>query len=53
MAENAIQFVPAEVIGTAVYVAIDGEYAGYLVITDSVKEEASAVLEKLKRNGIF
>jgi len=52
MAENAIQFVPAEVIGTAVYVAIDGEYAGYLVITDSVKEEASVVLKKLKRNGI-
>ncbi len=37
---------------TAVHVAVDGLYAGYISISDSVKEESAAAVEKLKRLGM-
>lgn len=39
-------------IGTTVHVAIDGEYAGHIVISDVVKEEAAAAIAALRDNGI-
>ena len=36
-------------IGTAVYVAVDGEYAGYILITDVVRKEAGRLLKWLKK----
>ncbi|MCD8209033.1 MAG: cadmium-translocating P-type ATPase [Bacteroidales bacterium] len=38
--------------GTIVYVAVDGDYAGYIVIADKVKPTAAATVEKLKRLGV-
>lgn len=38
--------------GTRVYVAIDGVYAGYLVISDEVKGDAKEALHRLRRLGI-
>lgn len=38
--------------GTIIYVAIDGEYAGYITISDEVKEESKPALEMLRKNGI-
>ena len=35
-------------IGTIIYVAIDKQYAGYLVISDTIKEEAKEAIAKLK-----
>lgn len=37
-----------ETDGTAVYVSIGGRYAGHIVITDSIKEDAKDVLSYLK-----
>lgn len=37
--------------GTEVLLAIDGVYAGYLVISDTVKKDAKAAIEKLNRQG--
>ena len=34
--------------GTVVYVAIGKKYAGYIVIADSVKEDAKTTLQYLK-----
>ena len=39
-------------IGTAVYVAVDGEYAGYILITDVVRKEAVRLLKWLKKQQI-
>ena len=39
-------------IGTAVYVAVDGEYAGYILITDVVRKEAGRLLKWLKKQQI-
>jgi Cd2+/Zn2+-exporting ATPase len=40
------------VLGTSVYVAIDGVYAGYIIISDELKEDAKETITGLKRLGI-
>lgn len=47
-----IPFEPAHVVGTIVYVAVEHQYAGYLLITDEVKEDAKEAIAKLKQLGI-
>ena len=37
--------------GTVVYIAVDGEYAGCIVISDVVKASAKKAVEELKKNG--
>ncbi|NLX92089.1 MAG: cadmium-translocating P-type ATPase [Firmicutes bacterium] len=41
-----------DVAGTIVYVAIDGVYAGYIVISDELKGDAKEAISRLKRLGI-
>ena len=41
-----------EPAGTVVHVALDGVYAGYLVISDELKEDAAAAIAALKREGV-
>lgn len=38
--------------GTLVYVALDGEYAGYIVIADVLKEQSKEAMEKLRKVGV-
>ncbi len=38
--------------GTVVYVAVDGKYAGCIVISDVVKPTSKEAIKKLKENGI-
>ncbi|TBL77668.1 heavy metal translocating P-type ATPase [Paenibacillus thalictri] len=38
--------------GTIVHVAVEGRYAGYLVISDEVKEDAAQAIRSLKQLGI-
>ena len=38
--------------GTTVYVAADGKYIGYIVISDVVKPTAKAAMAALKENGV-
>ncbi len=38
--------------GTVVHIAIDGRYAGYVLISDQLKPRAKAALQALKANGI-
>lgn len=38
--------------GTVVHIAIDGRYAGYVLISDQLKPHAKAALQALKANGI-
>ncbi len=41
-----------EVDGTVAYVAVDGKYAGYLVISDVIKSTAVRTVAELKRLGV-
>lgn len=38
--------------GTTIYVACDGQYLGYLVIGDKIKDSAYNLVNNLKKNGI-
>ncbi len=38
--------------GTIVHIAVDGEYAGHIVISDEIKENAAEAIGRLKKAGI-
>ena len=46
------EFRPCHHEGTLVHVAIDGEYAGHIVISDKLKADTPAALEALRKAGI-
>lgn len=50
--ENNIEFQETQKIGTVIYVAINGEYKGYILISDKIKEEAKLAIENLKKQDI-
>lgn len=52
MNKEAISFKEEDVIGTVVHLAVDGKYAGYIVIADEVKEDSKKAIEELKAIGI-
>jgi Cd2+/Zn2+-exporting ATPase len=41
-----------QVVETIVMVAVDGQYAGYITIADSIKEDAAAAVEALRGLGV-
>ncbi len=41
-----------ELVGTIVHVAIDGEYAGHIVISDKIKDDSASAITRLKSLGI-
>ena len=43
---------PCHHTGTIIHVAIDGEYAGHIVISDRIKEDASQAIADLKDAGV-
>lgn len=52
MKENQIDFTKCDDIGTILYIAIDGKYAGYILISDKIKEDSIKAIKNLKKNGI-
>ncbi|WP_368490559.1 heavy metal translocating P-type ATPase [Clostridium sp. BJN0013] len=49
--ENII-YEQVETVGTAVHVAVDKVYAGYIIISDEVKEDSAKAVKALKDIGI-
>ncbi|MDR1068331.1 MAG: cadmium-translocating P-type ATPase [Clostridiales Family XIII bacterium] len=47
-----IDFPAADVFGTAVYIAVDGKYAGRIIIADIVKPDSKQAIAALKRAGV-
>ena len=41
-----------EHVGTIIHVAIDGEYAGHIVINDKVKNDSAEAISELKKLGV-
>ncbi len=39
-------------IGTVIFVSIEGEYQGYIVVSDTVKPQSKTALQNLKRVGV-
>jgi len=52
MEKEHIKYTPSVSIGTVVYLACDGKYAGCIVIEDEIKEDAPTAIKLLKSAGI-
>jgi len=52
MEAEEIAYEPCESIGTVVYLARDGVFAGTIVISDTVKEHAAQAIRDLKQAGV-
>ena len=52
MQERNIEHTKCNEVGTVVYVAINNQYAGYILISDKIKEDSKKAIEELKENGI-
>ncbi|MCD7737626.1 MAG: cadmium-translocating P-type ATPase [Lachnospiraceae bacterium] len=52
MEAEQITYTPSSQEGTVVYVAVDSDYAGCIVISDVVKPTAQKALQSLKNNGV-
>ena len=50
--EQGIAFADSQEYGTRVLVAVDGVYAGYILIADTLKSGAKAAVQQLGANGI-
>ena len=47
-----VPFVKSDSVGTLVYVAVDGVFAGSIVISDKIKPSAKTAMDELKKAGI-
>lgn len=52
MKEKNIQYTKCNEIGTILYVAIENEFAGYIVISDKVKKDSAKAISNLKNMNI-
>ena len=52
MQEKNIKYTKCNEVGTIVYIAINKEFAGYIVISDEIKEDSKKAIDDLKRNNI-
>lgn len=52
MQEKNIEYAKCGDIGTIIYTAINGEYAGYILIADKLKKDSKEAIISLKKSGI-
>ncbi len=52
MKRVGVEFIPCHHAGTIVHVAVNGKYAGHILITDVVKETAADTIRHLNKLGI-
>jgi Cd2+/Zn2+-exporting ATPase len=52
MEQEGIAYTPAPSVKTAVYIAKDGAYMGYLTLTDEIKADAKRTVTGLKKSGV-
>lgn len=52
MQKLGVSYEACEAIGTVVHVAVDGAYAGYILISDKLKPHAKEAINALKRAGV-
>ena len=52
MEDIGVPWHPCHRVGTTVHVAIDGVYAGHIVISDEIKQDAAKAIRQLKAEGV-
>lgn len=52
MEQEAISYSGADLHGTVIHIAVDGSYAGFIVISDEIKSDSPKAIRELKIIGI-
>lgn len=52
MERIGVEWHDCEHVGTIIHVAINGEYAGHIVINDKVKDDSAEAISRLKQMGV-
>ncbi|WP_290459613.1 heavy metal translocating P-type ATPase [Romboutsia ilealis] len=52
MSSENILYFKNDDIGTVVYIAVNGAYRGYIVISDEIKEDSKEAIKNLKLSGV-
>ena len=52
MKEKNISYTKCKDVGTVVYVAVENEFIGFILISDEIKEDSSKAIKDLKENRI-
>lgn len=52
MSSENILYFPTDDIGTVVYIAVNGAYRGYIVISDEIKEDSKEAIKNLKLSAV-
>lgn len=52
MKRIGVEYHPCHETGTIIHIAIDGEYAGHIVISDVIKPDAKVAIAALKKAGV-
>ena len=52
MRRLGLEPIPCHSVGTIIHIAVDGAYAGHIVISDVVKEHSKEAIQKLKAAGV-
>ena len=52
MERAGVKFTPCDKVGTIVYVAVDGQYRGAVVVSDTIKPESAEAVKALHEAGV-
>lgn len=52
MAKEGINYPEQKIFGTVVHLAVNGNYAGYLVVSDEIKDDSARAMQGLKEDGV-
>jgi Cd2+/Zn2+-exporting ATPase len=52
MDKYGIKYEKCNSVGTVIYVAYDGKFVGYVVVSDSIKEDSPTAVKELNANGV-
>ena len=52
MDENNINYVKSKEVGTVMYIAVNNEFKGLIIISDEIKEDSLKLVQKLKKLGV-
>ena len=52
MAREGVEFAPCHQVGTVIHLAVDGTYAGHILIADVIKPTAKEAMAALKKAGV-
>ena len=52
MKDKDIKYIQCKSVGTILYVSIEGKFAGYIVISDKIKQDSKKAISSLNKNGV-